>query len=238
MRLRGALCSLLLCFAGVLTLSGCPRSNVPPPTFDGGFPPDGPRPNVDTDGDGLCDTNEVVRGLDPGNVDTDGDGYADLFEISNGFDGRAPASPPRDLIVLLEETPGATLRVPIQLLVVGEGESYQGAFQSLPQVVDDGRSAADYFGSQQATGADPMANVFAIEGDRVLGVLDRTALVFEVNFRWADPAPRGCMRGYPFLYTVKREDGRIVAQRRMVLVVTPRGQRPGVRARAPTNPCF
>ncbi len=42
---------------------------------------------VDTDGDGLADTQETdVWGTDPNNPDTDGDGYGDGDEILNGYD--------------------------------------------------------------------------------------------------------------------------------------------------------
>jgi hypothetical protein len=60
---------------------------------------------VDTDGDGLSDTEETqVYGTDPARADTDGDGYADGLEIRSGYDPKSrpvetepipePVSPP------------------------------------------------------------------------------------------------------------------------------------------------
>ena len=40
---------------------------------------------IDTDGDGLLDTNEAKWGTDPKKFDTDGDGYGDMTEISSGY---------------------------------------------------------------------------------------------------------------------------------------------------------
>jgi hypothetical protein len=43
--------------------------------------------NMDSDGDGLSDYDEVnTYGTDPNNSDTDGDGYLDGEEVENGFD--------------------------------------------------------------------------------------------------------------------------------------------------------
>ncbi len=41
---------------------------------------------VDTDGDGLFDSEEVALLTDPANPDTDGDGFNDGFEVQNGLD--------------------------------------------------------------------------------------------------------------------------------------------------------
>jgi hypothetical protein len=48
---------------------------------------------VDSDGDGLLDSEEIVAGTDPGNPDTDGDGFNDLLEVrlrNAGFDPLFP----------------------------------------------------------------------------------------------------------------------------------------------------
>lgn len=41
---------------------------------------------VDTDGDGIMDSDEInLYGTNPNSVDSDGDGYSDLIEIDNGY---------------------------------------------------------------------------------------------------------------------------------------------------------
>ena len=47
---------------------------------------DEPTNNVDTDGDGLTDSEEDDYGTDPRNPDTDGDGLPDGWEVENGTD--------------------------------------------------------------------------------------------------------------------------------------------------------
>jgi gliding motility-associated-like protein len=50
--------------------------------------------NVDTDGDGLTDFDEVTNtGTDPNNPDTDGDGYGDGAEVTFGSDPLNPCDP-------------------------------------------------------------------------------------------------------------------------------------------------
>ena len=41
--------------------------------------------DLDTDGDGLVDSEEEKFGTDSNNVDTDGDGYSDFDEINAGY---------------------------------------------------------------------------------------------------------------------------------------------------------
>ena len=52
------------------------------------------RLDTDSDGDGLSDSEEAVRGTNPSVSDTDGDGYADGLEITNGSNPLSAASRP------------------------------------------------------------------------------------------------------------------------------------------------
>ncbi len=52
---------------------------------------------VDSDGDGLSDSEEKAFGTDPNNPDTDGDGYRDSVEVESGYNPTVPA--PGDRIV-------------------------------------------------------------------------------------------------------------------------------------------
>ncbi len=45
---------------------------------------------VDTDGDGLCDADEITLGTDPNNPDSDGDGVSDGDEVTAGTDPNNP----------------------------------------------------------------------------------------------------------------------------------------------------
>ena len=67
---------------------------------------------VDTDGDGLGDADEAVRGTDPRRPDTDGDGLLDGFEVRHGFDPLDPrdglADPDGDGRTNLEEQAAGT----------------------------------------------------------------------------------------------------------------------------------
>jgi len=48
-------------------------------------------PETDSDNDGLTDMEEInTYGTDPNNIDTDGDGYVDGEEVENGFDPAVP----------------------------------------------------------------------------------------------------------------------------------------------------
>jgi hypothetical protein len=62
--------------------------------------------NVDSDGDGLTDAEELALGTDPHNPDTDGDGLPDGWEVHgvNGIDLRALGASPlhEDLFVVMD----------------------------------------------------------------------------------------------------------------------------------------
>ncbi len=47
-----------------------------------------------SDGDGLCDSDELLMGTDPYKADTDGDGYPDGLELTLGSDPLDPNSLP------------------------------------------------------------------------------------------------------------------------------------------------
>jgi hypothetical protein len=51
-----------------------------------------PTGNLDSDGDGLTDSEEVLLGTNPGLVDTDGDGWSDGAEVEAGTDPLDPSS--------------------------------------------------------------------------------------------------------------------------------------------------
>lgn len=52
--------------------------------------PTQPPQNMDSDGDGLLDIDEVKYGTDVNKPDTDGDGYRDGEEVQNGYDPLGP----------------------------------------------------------------------------------------------------------------------------------------------------
>jgi hypothetical protein len=209
--------------------SGCPRSS---PSGDGGRPTDvavdadsGPDPLGDRDEDGLCDSTEDARGTDPDDPDTDGDGFIDLMEILFGFDPQLPADPDRMNVFPLAETPAASIQIPLQVEVEGAGEEYQGAFEALRTRERDGSTATTFFVGASAVIANPEdhAGLVHPEQELFIGVTGRTILHFEVRFAFGAELPRGCVRGYPFQYQVKRSDGTVVYRSRFLLLVLPAG---------------
>lgn len=219
--------------------AGCPRTTAPPP-WDAGPGLDAQDPSrIDSDEDGLCDPQEVSRGLRVDDPDTDRDGYSDLAEVSLGFDPLLPASPDRETIVFVREAAEGNGRVTITVAVNGTGETYAGSFQAIDQIFPDGIDASDFYAGSGPVGAEPMANVFRLdEGTQsFVGVRGRTLLVYDVRLAFTGAA-LGCMRAYPFQYVVKREDGRVVAARRFTLVVVPDGMRPGEGTWCGARPCW
>jgi len=47
---------------------------------------------IDSDGDGLTNSEEALLGTNPESMDSDGDGFQDLSEIENGYDPAAPGA--------------------------------------------------------------------------------------------------------------------------------------------------
>lgn len=65
------------------------------------FPGMAAETELDTDGDGISDAQELKFGLSPTLADTDGDGYADGIELHSGFDPRDPAPKKLKKIVVI-----------------------------------------------------------------------------------------------------------------------------------------
>jgi len=213
-------------FALALVVAGCGSSHPsPPPPTDGAVPDSAP-PSSDTDGDGLCDSSELMRGTDPLSADTDGDGFTDLAEVRFGTNPLVPTSPDRSTVFVLRETPDATVQVPVEVDVRAHGEDYTGGFMALGAAPETTSSAVDFFSGSVALFAVPVSDVGLIDTDGAAfrGVTGTTHLGYEVRFAFRG-LPRGCIRAYSFLYNVKRSDGRVVTSARDILVVMPLDQR-------------
>lgn len=209
-----------------LALVGCSDTVGPPPPRDlgpGVLDGSGGTPE-DLDGDGLCNVTEMAEGTDPLNPDSDGDGFPDRAERTFGYDALNRAIPDREGVHLLRETPESTLQVAFEQ-IVSAGDEYGGAFDAVEVFDLADQDAATFYRSSVATFAEPPDNVAELDetGQTFRGVVGRTLLGFEVRFAFEDALPRGCIRGYPFVYTVKRADGVRVAIFRDLLLVLPVG---------------
>jgi len=210
-----------------LVLAACGSSHPSPPPTDGSVPDGFVLPSNDTDGDGLCDSSELMRGTDPLLADTDSDGFTDLAEVRFGTNPIAPTSPDRAQVFILRESPDATLQVPIEVNVRGRGEDYTGGFMPIGASPDTSTSAMDFFTGTAALYAEPSGNVGLLDADGASfrGVTGTTHLGYEARFAFGSALPRACIRAYSFVYNVKRSDGRIVSSDRDILVVMPLDQR-------------
>ncbi|MDD9944183.1 MAG: hypothetical protein OXU20_24275 [Myxococcales bacterium] len=179
----------------------------------------------DADGDGLCDGTEADVGTDARLVDTDGDGFPDPVEVALGFEAVDPATPDPSHVAYLEAVPGAILDFEVRLTVDGKGEGYAGGFAPASPLYDLGHSAADFYESARADGADPVDNVreFGGQTERFAAVVGSTRLRFVLRFR--NPLSRhenpDCVVAHPFQYLVKNDSGEIVNRRSYLLVLIP-----------------
>lgn len=224
----------LLLALGLVVVAACQRTHPPPITLDDAGPPDtGPPPGLDSDGDGLCDANEVERRTDPFSTDTDGDGFSDYVEAQNGSSPFDLMSPDRTTMLVMSEAPTGTLDTTFSFTVRGIGETMGGEFIRQPMnIEDDGTLAQTFYLGSSALAAIPMDNVRGgIEGASFLGVIGRTLLTFGVHFAQRQEA-RGCMRAYPFGYIVHADDGSLRGSVIRWLVLVPPGMQigaPGAR---------
>jgi len=208
---------------------GCPESMPPPPNLDagdGGGEADALDPLIDSDGDGLCNGTEFVRGTDPFSSDSDGDGFSDWMEVSFGFAPTLPASPDPSVVFTMSESTEAEIQIPIRVSVRGRGEDFAGSFEAMPARDPLGTTATDFFAGAVALHASPPENVSSIDSEAQLFriVLGTTELTFEARFAFGEELERRCLRAYPFRYTVKRSDARIVASERSYLILVPNGE--------------
>ena len=97
-------------------MAGCEGCDTPQGDPEGD--PDGgvvvidPDCTPDSDGDGICDEQEVDIGTDPNDVDTDGDGLTDAEEVELGTDPTNPDSDGDGLLDGDEATVGRDPLVP------------------------------------------------------------------------------------------------------------------------------
>ncbi len=195
----------------------------------------GPRPDVpifdpDGDGDGLCDATERDGwGTDPTRADSDGDGIPDGYEIQLGYDPLRTLTPDPTELVLLDEVPIGVAQMGIVRAVNASGQNFLGAFQAVPLIEPFNdpfmMDASTFLTGIIATTAVPRENVFEIdrEGGEFLGVIDRTQLAWEIQFAYGETMVRGCARVYPWRFSIKRSDGRLVYLVQRLLVVIPPG---------------
>lgn len=219
-----------LCAATVTALigAGCPDSDPPPPgSSDAGLPELDSSPGmIDSDSDGLCNDTEFTRGTDPFDGDTDGDGYGDWVEVVYGYDPLQPGEPDRDTITTMRENLEASVAVELSVDVNGRGEDFAGAFESLIARDPLGVTAEDFYAGSVALYANPLDHAALVEPEaqRFLQVEGLTELSFEVRFSYdEEDLVRRCLRAYPWRYSVKRSDGRLVFAPRRLLVIVPEG---------------
>jgi hypothetical protein len=229
----------------ILFATGCPRTLEPPPPYDAGPQLDAPDPLdfSDSDSDGVCNRTESQLGTDPLLPDSDGDSLSDRAELDLGYDPTRQDSPQRSAIVLLDERASATAHVAVSYVTPSstEGRDFTGTFLSLDIVDPDAIDAEAFYTDSFAIGADPMGNVFEVEGEaeRFGGVFGLTELVFDVRLAFGPNPARGCVRAYPWRYNVKRDDGTIVAAPRYLLVIVPDGESVDTAAWClPEGPCI
>lgn len=193
--------------------------------FDFGVLPDlGIPGDRDTDGDGLCDVREIVRGTRIDELDSDGDEVPDYYEFVLGTSPLDPSTPTLAELLFLSESVGTSTSAGVRRRFVGAGEDFSGAFVALPVSDPEGQSGETFYVRSFATSANPMGNVAMVapELERYYGVVGSTDLGWEVELA-VPPGflPRGCGRVYPLRYDIKRSDGRFVGGDRRFLVVLP-----------------
>jgi hypothetical protein len=97
--------------------------------------------NPDTDGDGLCDGQEILIGTDPNKPDTDGDGASDGDEVNNG--GTDPLDPTDGITLVITGVDPVAGTVDLhlpntkfgQILTLRQSNNLQG-FTPIPEESD------------------------------------------------------------------------------------------------------
>jgi len=223
---------LFFLLACALTSVAACRHSTPPPTLieqDDSGPADvGPPLDLDSDHDGLCDFSEFQRHTDASDPDTDHDGFSDWVEAQNGSSLLDPTSPDRSWMVTMPEAPRSRIDLPVSIAEYGIGETFTGELTIIAvNYEDDGTIAPTFFTGSDALGATPMSNVRGgIMGSSFLGVLGRTLLQYSVHFEQVQQ-PLGCMRAFPFAYTIKTGDGQVRGYSQHWLVLLPQGMQIG-----------
>ncbi|MFO0686769.1 MAG: hypothetical protein U0234_32200 [Sandaracinus sp.] len=218
----------LVLAAGLVAFAGCQRAHVT--EIDAARPPtdSGPPPDLDSDGDGLCDVTESFYRTDPFAADTDDDGFGDFAEVQNASDPLSLSSPDRRRVHYLSQDPTGMTTVPIAFSIRGIGETFTGELVRVPvRMVDDGTLAPMFYAGSRAVDANPMDNVRGgIVDTSFRGVIGRTRLVYQVSFRQTQPA-RGCLSAYPFQYVTKTGEGTYRGSFSGWLVLAPSGVQVG-----------
>ena len=216
-----------LALACAAFLAGCPTSgDGGDAVVDFGPRPDtGPIPGADTDHDGLCDTTEIRLGTDPTKADTDGDGFPDWHEAANRSDPVSPSEPPRDALIVLTESPSATLDQGSTVRVSGDGSTYFPDF--LAGLANDpyDNTARDFYAGTEAVDASPRDNVGHIDvpTGQFQGVVGATQLFFVTHFAYGTVPTRACLRMYNYFLRVKTDTGLYVSSTKGYLLIAPSG---------------